>query len=210
VNDVGTVFLVSAAVFAVGDWVAVAWKQKPLEYVCKPMTLACLIVVASVIDADVDARQVCFIAALSLSLLGDVFLMLPRDLFVFGLASFLLGHVAYVIGFGFEGPGGEAVAIAAIPVVVVLAIVGSRILRAVAATDRSMGPPVTLYMVAIGAMAVRALATGDVLAGAGATLFVASDSLIAWNRFVAPKSWMPLAIIVTYHLGQAGLTLSLT
>jgi uncharacterized membrane protein YhhN len=47
------------------------------------------------------------------------------------------------------------------------------------------------------------------LAVGGAALFFASDTLIAWNRFVRPRPWMPLAIIVTYHVGQAGLVLSL-
>ena len=37
-------------------------------------------------------------AALALSLAGDVFLMLPSDQFVPGLASFLLGHIAYIVG----------------------------------------------------------------------------------------------------------------
>jgi uncharacterized membrane protein YhhN len=61
----------------------------------------------------------------------------------------------------------------------------------------------------ISAMVSAALATGVVLAAVGAALFFASDTLIAWERFVRPRTWAPLAIIVTYHLGQAGLTLSL-
>jgi hypothetical protein len=38
---------------------------------------------------------------------------------------------------------------------------------------------------------------------------MASDSLIAWNRFVKPLSWAPVVIMVTYHMGQTGLVLSL-
>ena len=51
------------------------------------------------------------------------------------------------------------------------------------------------------------------LAGAtavGALLFFVSDYLIARDRFVRPLPWAPLAIMVLYHLGQAGLVLSLT
>jgi hypothetical protein len=44
---------------------------------------------------------------------------------------------------------------------------------------------------------------------AGAALFFTSDALIAWDRFVSPRAWHGLAIIVTYHVAQAGLTLSL-
>jgi hypothetical protein len=38
---------------------------------------------------------------------------------------------------------------------------------------------------------------------------MASDALIAETRFVGPRKWAPVVIMVTYHLGQAGLTLSL-
>jgi hypothetical protein len=58
-------------------------------------------------------------------------------------------------------------------------------------------------------MVACALATGNVLAGVGASLFFASDALIAWNRFVIPVRWAPVAIMVTYHVGQAGLVTSL-
>ena len=65
------------------------------------------------------------------------------------------------------------------------------------------------YMAVISAMVTCALATGNVLAAAGASLFFVSDALIAWNRFVRPLAWAPVAIMVTYHLGQAGLVTSL-
>jgi uncharacterized membrane protein YhhN len=204
------VFLVIAGVLAVGDWLAVGRKSTPLEYVCKPGTLAALAVVAITLDpVDGDVRS-WFVAALVLSLLGDVFLMLPSDRFVAGLASFLLAHVAYVVGFTRGGGSILAVVVAAIPVVMVAALLGARFLRAVArAGDRELVGPLVAYMAVIAAMVSFALASGNALAAIGAVLFMASDSLIAETRFVQPRPWGPLAIIVTYHLGQAGLTLSL-
>src|SRR5262249_38270351 len=68
---------------------------------------------------------------------------------------------------------------------------------------------VTLYITVISAMLATALASGNVLAAIGAALFVASDSMIAWDRFVHRLAWAPVAIMVTYHLGQAGLVASL-
>jgi uncharacterized membrane protein YhhN len=44
--------------------------------------------------------------ALVLSLAGDVFLMLPRNLFVAGLGSFLLVHVAYIVAFNSPASNG--------------------------------------------------------------------------------------------------------
>src|SRR5207249_662545 len=112
--------------------------------------------------------------ALVLSMLGDVFLMLPRDLFVAGLTSFLLAHLAYVVGFRVHGGSAGAWAVAALGVLAVDAVVGRPVLAAVRRRHPDLMIP-----------------------------------LIAWNRFVRSQPWMPLAIIVTYHLGQTGLVLSL-
>ena len=69
--------------------------------------------------------------------------------------------------------------------------------------------PVVLYMTVIAAMVVSAIAGGSAFGIAGALLFLASDSLIAEDRFVSPRVWQPVAIIVTYHLALAGLVLGL-
>jgi uncharacterized membrane protein YhhN len=198
-----------AALAAVGDWVAVARAQKVLEYACKPVALAALVVAAAALHPSDGSTRTWFVVALVFSLAGDVFLMLPRDLFVFGLASFLVGHLAYIGGFVAHGLDGAAVVGAAVGLVVVSALLARRIISAVAATDRQMVGPVVVYILAIATMVTCALASGWALAAAGAALFYVSDATIAWNRFVSPKRWMPLAIIVTYHLGQAGLVLSL-
>jgi uncharacterized membrane protein YhhN len=64
-------------------------------------------------------------------------------------------------------------------------------------------------MLAIAAMVTSAVASGNACAIAGALLFFTSDALIAEQRFVAPRRYVPVIIMVTYHLGQAGLVLSL-
>jgi uncharacterized membrane protein YhhN len=202
--------LVVAAVFAVGDWVAVASKRKTLEYVCKPATLAALIAVALALDPRNSTARSWFVVALVFSLLGDVFLMLPSDQFVFGLGSFLLGHVAYIVGLNVDGGSGRALAVGAVIGVIVTALVARPILAAVwRGDDPTLRVPVVVYMVAITAMVASALATGRPLAIGGAALFYGSDATIAWNRFVKPLSWAPVFIMVTYHLGQAGLVVSL-
>ena len=64
-------------------------------------------------------------------------------------------------------------------------------------------------MTVIGAMVATALAIGNPLAAVGAVLFAVSDSMIAWDRFVGAFPGAGVWIMVTYHLGQAGLVLSL-
>jgi len=82
-------------------------------------------------------------------------------------------------------------------------VVGRRVIAGVRSSEPAVTVPVVLYIAVIAAMVACALATGNVLFGVGAVLFMVSDSLIAWNRFVRPLSWAPLAIIVTYHVAQA-------
>ena len=191
---------------------AVALANTSLEYVCKPAVMAALIGVAVTLDPAQAGRRDWFVAALVLSMLGDVFLMLPRDLFVAGLTSFLLAHLAYVVGFrvhGGHGGSAAAWALAAAGVLAVDVVLARPVLSAVRRRHRELFVPVVVYVVVISTMVSAALATGIGLAIAGAVLFFASDTLIAWNRFVAPRPWMRLAIIVTYHLGQGGLVLSL-
>jgi uncharacterized membrane protein YhhN len=210
VTALAAVALVIAAGFAVGDWIAKATENRRLEYLCKPATLAFLIVVAATLDPAVDAgtRRAWFVAALVFSLAGDVLLMLPRDLFTGGLAAFLVGHICYVAGFwSQDAPTPGAFVLTAVIVVAVLAPVLMRILGAVRGTPDLV--PVTVYSVVIAVMLASAIASGNVVAGVGAALFVVSDSMIAWDRFVRPFPAAGVAIIVTYHLGQAGLVLSL-
>jgi uncharacterized membrane protein YhhN len=213
VNAVTADAFLVAALFAVGDWIAKARSQRVLEYVCKPATLVALIVAAGALDpaADAHTRRVWFVAALVFSLAGDVLLMLPQDLFVPGLAAFLVAHLCYLGGFWSSGPTGAALAVAVVVVVLVVAPLGRTILTAIgrAGLPGELRIAVAAYMTVISAMLATALATGNVLAAIGATLFVASDSMIAWDRFVRRFAWAPVAIMVTYHLGQAGLVASL-
>ena len=202
-------FLALAGVAAPADWSAVARKDKRIEYVAKPATLCALILVAVALDPEIDAMRVWFVVGLALSLVGDVFLMLPGNLFVQGLGSFLLAHLAYIAGFAAGGTEESTLLIAA-PVVAVAVLVYARLLiKGMTGEERAMKLPVALYAVAIGTMLVMAIASHLACAILGAGLFVISDGLIGYSRFLRMTSWAPLAIIVTYHLGQAGLVLSL-
>lgn len=186
-----TFFAFAAA--AVIDWIAVAQERRAVEWIAKPAALALLLLWAALGDAP----SWMLIAALAFSLLGDVYLMLPGNLFVAGLAAFLIGHLAYIDAF--HAPLGWRLLWSAL-VLGLSAPLGLRIVGAVPS------PPVRVavatYMLVIGVMTGSALAAGLPSAAIGALLFMLSDSMIAWNRFVAPFAGARLAIIVTYHVGQ--------
>lgn len=197
-------------VAAVGDWIAVDRGAKALEYLCKPLALALFVAAALALDPADGAVRGWFVAALVLSLVGDVFLMLPQDLFVPGLVSFLLGHLAYIGGMQVDGVDRGREAVGVVLVLVAVATIGRRVVQAVGSGDEpELRGPVVVYMGVISLMVVSAIGAGHPAGVVGAGLFYASDSLIAWNRFVRGSRAARLAVIVTYHLAQLGLVLSL-
>jgi uncharacterized membrane protein YhhN len=211
-----------AAVAAVVDWTAVARGDRTLEYAAKPAVLVALTAAAVVLPAAhtvLDDRRWWFVAALVASLVGDVLLMLPRDLFVPGLVAFLAGHVFYIVGllqppsppgtppFAFSTTG---LVVAAVVIGVAAAYPAARIFSSlVRAGQRELIAPVAVYLVVIATMAVLAVNVGVPAAAAGALLFVVSDTVLALNRFVRPFPGGNVVVHVTYHLAQGLLVLSL-
>ena len=211
-----------AAAAAAADWFAMATTDRRLMYAAKPTVLAALTAAAAVLPSDridlVDRRW-WFVAALACCLLGDVLLMLPRDLFVPGLAAFLVGHVFFIVGllqppspagtppFSFSALG---LLVAATVVAAVEAAPCTVLIRSLAAHGRhALIAPVCLYVLAIAVMVILATNVGILLAAFGAGLFLLSDTLLALDRFVRPIRRGPLAVHVTYHLAQGLLVLSL-
>ena len=211
-----------AAVAAVVDWVAVGTANSQLEYAAKPTVLVALVAAAAAIpaaDIDLADRRWWFVAALSCCLVGDILLMLPHDLFVPGLAAFLVGHVLFIVGF-LQPPtpdGGPpftfsvaGLAVAAALVVAVESVPAGLVIAAlVRGGHRQLLAPVLLYVTAIVTMVVLATNVANPTAAAGAILFLISDTVLALDRFVAPAPRGSLAVHVTYHLGQGLLVLSL-
>lgn len=209
-TGVAFLLLALAMVAAAADWLAVQRENRPLEYLCKPLTLVLLVATALALDPLDGTVRAWFVVALVLSLAGDVFLMLPTDRFVLGLASFLLGHIAYVVGMHVDGVDGPRFLVGIVVVMAALAVLGTLILRGLrAGPNRALAGPVVAYMFVISAMVASAIGVGHVTGIVGAGLFYVSDALIAWNRFLRETPYGRLSIMVTYHLAQAALVLSL-
>lgn len=212
-NTAAAVCLAFAGALAIADWIAVSPRvaSKRAEYVLKPATMLPLIAAAVLLDPEHDAQRAWFVVALVFSLAGDILLMLPSDSFVAGLGSFLLGHLAYSAGFVYEPRTLRASLIAVALVVVGAATLGRRLLTAARASDTpAVAGPVALYMTVISAMVVLGAGTGDPFAIAGAAIFFTSDTMIAWDRFVAPFRWARPLIMAAYHVAQILLVASLT
>ena len=227
-------------VVAFADWIAVsrramdpAWvAARRAEYVAKPLTMVFLVAAAlAIADAHHCSAYlvVTMVAALVLSLAGDVFLMLPEDSpaternFVFGLGAFLLAHVAYIAAFvrlheyaltdfRLHAHAGYAISFFLTGLFLagaMFATVGLPIRRAAAEEDEALAVPVLAYVTVISLMVVAAWWTGDMRIIPGALLFAASDAMIGWTRFVRRDWELDVPIIVTYHLAQILLVLGL-
>jgi uncharacterized membrane protein YhhN len=208
-TDAAWVALGVAAVAALTDWYAVARDNRRLEYIAKPLTMAALAVVAATLDPADPTRRLWFTAAVVFSLAGDVFLMLPRDRFLPGVGAFLVGHLCYVGGLLRGELSTPGLLLGTGVLLVALVVTGRPLLLALQRRHRDLLVPVAVYMTAISAMVVLAIAVGPPAAAAGAVLFAFSDSVLARDRFVRSIPRASLIVMITYHLGQAGLVLSL-
>lgn len=183
-----------------------------VEWVSKPAVTVGLIAAAVTVDpADVD-QQRWFVVGLALCLVGDVALMWRPELFRTGLVSFLLGHLAFVIGFVIRSAVAPLWAIVSGAVVLTgcLAIGVRHLLPTVRRTAPRLFPPVVVYVAVIAVMAVASWWGGHWAAPLGAATFAMSDLTLADNKFVANRRWSPVAVMISYHLALGLLVLSLT
>ena len=207
---------------AVTDWLAVAKNWKKLEYIAKPAAMLVLLGLLALVGSFNSVPLICFGLGIFFSLAGDVFLMvsyarISERWFLMGLAVFLCGHAAYIVGLNTPLPNVSP--IWSLGLAVVLALGAARILRRIMDGVRKKGlpqlvRPVGLYGMVITLMVLSALLTlnntawktsAAGLVALGAILFYFSDILLAWNKFVNPIKNGRLANMMLYHLGQAAL-----
>jgi len=210
VSGLSVAFLTVAAFAAIVDWVAVARGSAALEYASKPLATAALLAAAAALDVAHDASWTWRVAALGFCILGDVFLMLPRDSFVSGLGSFAIAQILFTISFVTDDVDTGRLFIGLVIAVPVSVALARRFVGAIRRSGHAdLVAPVVVFIVVISAMAVGSIAGGSAIAVAGAVLFMTSDSLIAESRFMREQRWHGVGIMVTYHLALAGLVLGL-
>jgi uncharacterized membrane protein YhhN len=163
------------------------------------------------------------VMALLFGWLGDALLLKinEKTYFKLGLASFLLGHVCYIIAFieclGFFEPGGAGrINIAAmavfIPIAIVIGVADFRFIK----PPREMYLPVSLYMIFILIMTfwgLEVLILNPGLAGllifTGALCFMISDTILAYYTFRKLTIPGAVMIMVIYIIAQAEIVIGL-
>jgi uncharacterized membrane protein YhhN len=166
-----------------------------------------LIAAAALIPAESDWIRWWIVIGLAFGLVGDVLLF--QDRFGPGAAAFLIGHLAYIGALvPIEHP--RPAVIFGLVIVGAFAIsLGRCIVRGAWRQSPVLGGIVVAYMITIGAVVVLAVGSWSTVAGIAALLFMASDTLLAWARFVGAAPGGRVAVMVTYQLAQAGFVLAI-
>ncbi|KAK4173380.1 YhhN-like protein-domain-containing protein [Triangularia setosa] len=164
------------------------------------------------------------VGALALGSTGDAFLAWNDETsFLFGLASFLLAHILYIILFFNAGPGARAIG-AKLQVLqngdswrlgtagALAVLVPAMILQLMPKVGKDLRAPVAVYSLTIFVMALMALTLESSKIMVGAVMFASSDSILAAGRFLVPTTsayqpWMHHAVWALYYSGQLLITL---
>jgi len=139
---------------------------------------------------------------------GDVFLALPQDrMFLFGLVSFLLGHVCYVIGFVWIAAPSKMILMG----LIVTMVLGSLIYVWLKPHLGTMKKPVIAYILVISLMFIGAWSVlgmprqpfmARLLIFLGAACFYISDIFVARDRFLKNAFINRLLGLPLYYLAQ--------
>ncbi|MDZ4158512.1 MAG: lysoplasmalogenase [Anaerolineaceae bacterium] len=209
-------FLWLALGLALAEWVAVWRHARTIRWLTKPATMLALIAWFTH-NGGWQGAGVWFGLGLTLSMAGDVLLLLPPRFFRGGLVFFLAAHLCYLVGFNTALPalGWESFLTVAVVTTagVLLAGILQRGLRSKPETSR-LAPWVLAYSFVISAMLLSALLCfwregwsqqAAALASLGAFLFYFSDLLLAMHRFIRPLPAGDFGVMVAYFLAQFGI-----
>jgi len=172
-------------------------------YTFKPLTMVIILVIALLGREAAPLYRYLIVAGLLFSLVGDIFLMLPKDRFVAGLVAFLLAHLCYSVAFV-----PEIDAFKWWPLLP-LAIYALVIYRILSSSLGRLKLPVLAYIAIILMMAWLAWERwsqtgqgGALLAFLGALLFVISDTILAIDRFRGAFKSASVLKLITYYWAQ--------
>lgn len=137
--------------------------------------------------------------------IGDILLTQNNEIFfIFGLVSFLIGHILYSIYF-FMNSSFNKQGLFLTTFIFALSILLS--LYIVPFVEEKLKFPVIFYILGISIMVVSTTfyKKFNYFSFLGAILFLFSDTLIAINKFIIPIPFANLWIMILYYIGQWGI-----
>ena len=191
-----------------------ALNQEEIARYLKPFLLPLLVV--AVYLSEKFKTKTLLLTALTFSWIGDVILLFADKgeiYFILGLVAFLVSHVFYIVLFSKQTISktiSNKLSFVASIALILLYFFGM-----ITTLGPKLGPltvPVVVYAIVISSMLFFALKGSfqwntipyqSVLIGA--VLFIASDSILAFNKFYQPIPYASFLIMITYLGAQYGI-----
>lgn len=197
-HKITALFVLSSAFYCISTFS----NDYPFHWVTKIIPI--LVLLATLVMAfkgDKNKEVMLFIAGLVFCMGGDIFLAVDREnLFIFGLGSFLVGHIFYITALlPLEAKNRLGLTSLTVYGVIIMSILLGKL--------GSLLIPVLAYMLILLAMAATTMLSRSSNAWLilGGVSFTASDSLIGLDKFLSPIPYAGLFIMVTYYLAQYAL-----
>lgn len=210
-----TIWIILFALVFLIDLIAVYSNNASLRFITKPLLMPLLAIYLLLHTSSVTSSlKVWIFLALFFSWLGDIFLLFDTEgsnFFLLGLSAFLVAQVFYIVFFHNirmrEYIRGNAL------LLLLVILYYSILISVLTPYLGSMKLPVRIYGVVLSFMlmlAMHPMLGKNKKAGLwmmiGAILFVASDSLLAFNKFFSAFNYAGLIIMLTYGLAQLFIT----
>ena len=135
---------------------------------------------------------------------GDILLTFKfQNAFIFGLASFLIAHIFYIITYVFLRLNTNYYPDSKKWIISLLALYGIIYFLILRPNLGDLFPYVLAYMIVLMTMACFAVTSQlNFFVGFGALLFVFSDSALAFKQFITPFAMDDAMIWFSYYFGQ--------
>jgi len=175
-----------------------------LQTICKPLIVPALILWYF---TKADKVNKWYVTALIFSFVGDVLLLDKTNLFIFGIAAFLITQVIYIFIFskGLSKTHWRKKITSIIPFLLFYSV----LIAVLAPNLNDLLIPVMVYGIAISIFGTVALLNYladknslNMTLLQGAILFIVSDSMIALNKFHEEQAFYPVTIMLTYIMAQ--------
>ncbi|MGV9011914.1 MAG: lysoplasmalogenase [Flavobacteriales bacterium] len=200
----------------IGTCIAQVKGLHALEWICKPLLILVLSSWFFFNSRRVGDRFTLLIqAGLFFSLIGDIALMFTyKDDFNFliGLGAFFLAQLCYAFAFAqniVDVGGMDGLLVAVLLAFGIGTYAFFFAWDLMPHLDDGLGMPVIAYVVAIALMGIfaafryrRTYPRSFWLVLLGSLFFIASDSMLAWERFRSPMEGAQVWIMVTYAIAQ--------
>jgi len=209
-------WLIVFVIALIADLIGVYLKNELFVYVAKPpVVIALILYFLSATSGNTNKLKKFITLALVFSLSGDVLLMfdsMDKNFFLFGLTAFLIAHLFYILFFS------KARSVEKVKLkwgfVLIVALYYTGLIYVLYNDLGEMKIPVLVYGLVISSMFLLALhmlfiknkEAGKLLM-MGALLFVASDSILAINKFYQSFEMAGIITMLTYGLAQLLITL---